>query len=210
VVLTHLHFDHCGGNTKRKEKGEGFEPTFPNALYWMGLEQYNHALNPNAREKASFFKHMILPVKDSGQLILVNREGEIAPGVSIRFYNGHTIGQMIPFINYNGKTVVYLGDLMPAAAHIPLAWIISYDMRPEQTLEEKAAFLKEALEKEPKFHKPYLETTLVHNRETNEMTLRAGHLNFSYYPLKKDGTPARRKEKSYIMFTHCPFCGEKY
>ena len=146
VILTHLHFDHCGGNIKRKENGDGFEPTFPNAMYWMGMEQYNNALNPNAREKASYFKHMILPVKDSGQLILVNREGEIMPGISIKFFNGHTIGQMIPYINYNGKTLVYMGDLMPAAAHIPLSWIIAYDMRPEQTLEEKEAFLKEAVE----------------------------------------------------------------
>ncbi len=146
VVLTHLHFDHCGGNVKRRDNGEGFEPSFPNAMYWMGMEQYNNALNPNAREKASYFKHMILPVKDSGQLILVNREGEICQGVSIKFFNGHTIGQMIPFINYNDRTIVYMGDLIPATAHIPLSWIIAYDMRPEQTLEEKEAFLKEAAE----------------------------------------------------------------
>lgn len=92
VILTHLHFDHCGGNVKRKADGTGFEAAFPNAKYWINGEQYNCSMQPNTREKASFYPYMVSAVADSGQMILIDKEVEIVPGISLRFYNGHTDG----------------------------------------------------------------------------------------------------------------------
>lgn len=152
VILTHLHFDHCGGAV---EIVDGKLVTaFKNATYWSNEEHWNWAVNPNAREKASFLKENILPIQESGQLkfVEVNKPSEhrlaetkFSENISIRFVSGHTESMMLPQINCNGKTIVYMADLLPSAAHIPLPYVMGYDMFPLTTLNEKKAFLDEAV-----------------------------------------------------------------
>ena len=146
VILTHLHFDHCGGSILRKD-GE-LVTAFPNAKYWSNERHWKWATEPNAREKASFLKENILPIQASGQLhmIEVNEKGltPFTKNISIRFAFGHTDAMMLPQINYNGRTYVYMADLLPAAAHVPLPYVMAYDMFPLKTLEEKRDFLEEA------------------------------------------------------------------
>ncbi len=146
MILTHLHFDHCGGSIKYNEDKSGYELAFRNATYWTSRQQYEWAVQPNRRESASFLKENIIPIEESGQLKLIEAEGEILPNIRVKIYNGHTEGQVIPFINYNGNTVVFMADLLPSVAHIPLPWIMAYDTRPLITLEEKKTFFKEAVE----------------------------------------------------------------
>jgi len=155
VFLTHLHFDHCGGSIKRE--GDKLVPAFKNATYWSNALHWKWATEPNAREKASFLKDNILPIQESGQLQFIDiseNEKELVPryasgiidNLSLLIVNGHTGAMMLPEINYNGKTVVYMADLLPSAAHIPLPYVMGYDMFPLTTLNEKQAFLNEALE----------------------------------------------------------------
>lgn len=148
MFLTHLHFDHCGGSVKYNESRTGFELTFPNANYWISATQWNWAMNANKRESASFLKENIKPIEESGKLNLFDKEGELFPNFKVKFFNGHTEGQAIPFINYKGKTVVFTSDLLPTAAHLPIPWVMSYDTRPLITLDEKENFLNEAVEKQ--------------------------------------------------------------
>ncbi len=144
VFLTHLHFDHCGGAIKRD--GDKLVPTFPNAIYWSNEKHWEAAVNPNDREKASFLKENILPLKETGQLRLI--EGSDGTNwiqnIDIRIVNGHTDAMMLPQINYNGTTVLYCADLLPSAAHISMPWVMAYDMRPLDTLKEKQQILTEA------------------------------------------------------------------
>ena len=150
VLLTHLHFDHCGGAIVRNEAGQ-LVPAFANATYWSNEEHWQWATQPNAREKASFLKENILPIAQTGQLSMVPvpQQGTVPfddiPGLHIRFAHGHTRAMMLPQITYHGQTLVYMADLLPAAAHIPLPWVMGYDMFPLTTLQEKEAFLTEAL-----------------------------------------------------------------
>jgi len=146
VILTHLHFDHCGGSVDRV--AEKLVPAFKNAVYWSNERHWNWAAKPNEREKASFLKENILTIQEHGQLKFVpDEEGyQLFENVKIRFVNGHTDAMMLPQINYNGRTVVYMADLLPATFHIPLPYVMAYDMFPLTTLNEKKSFLKEALE----------------------------------------------------------------
>lgn len=144
VILTHLHFDHCGGAVTKDENGS-LQPAFPNARYHVSEIQWTAATQPNAREKASFLKENILPIQESGQLDFVENNQYISENVSIRLFHGHTAGQVVPFITYNNQTLVYIADVIPAVANIPLAWITAYDMEPTKALEEKQDFLKEAV-----------------------------------------------------------------
>jgi len=146
VFLTHLHFDHVGGAVIRE--GEKLIPTFKNATYWSNQKHWDWATNPNAREKASFLKENILPLQESGQLKFIeNKEGvNFTKDIKVRFANGHTDAMMLLQINYEGKTLVYMADLLPSVGHIPLPYVMAYDMFPIKTLNEKAAFLKEAVE----------------------------------------------------------------
>ncbi|MCX6286917.1 MAG: MBL fold metallo-hydrolase [Bacteroidetes bacterium] len=144
VILTHLHFDHAGGAVRWNSDKTDYTLTFKNATYWTSRRQWEWATNPNNREKASFLKENILPIKEKGKLNLVEENTEIYPGIKLRMFFGHTEGQVIPHISYGGKTVVYMADLLPSAAHIPLPYVMSYDTRPLVTLEEKEAFMKEA------------------------------------------------------------------
>lgn len=146
VILTHLHFDHCGGAIDYDENRTKLQPAFPNATYYVCKAQWKAATHPNDREKASFLEENILPIEKSGRLSLVEEAGELMPNVEVRLFNGHTDGQLIPFIKYNGKTLVYVADFIPAAVHVPMAWVPSYDLRPLVTLDEKDSFYREALE----------------------------------------------------------------
>jgi glyoxylase-like metal-dependent hydrolase (beta-lactamase superfamily II) len=153
AFLTHLHFDHCGGSISRE--GDKLVPTFKNATYWSNKEHWDWAVNPNDREKASFLKENILPIEESGQLKLIevaggknNRLGETSftENISVRFVSGHTEAMMLPQIKYKDRTMVFMADLLPSQGHIPLPYIMGYDMFPLTTLNEKKSFLKEALE----------------------------------------------------------------
>ena len=150
VFLTHLHFDHCGGCIINNPNGNGYLPTFKNAKFWTNENHWNWAVNPNAREKASFLKENILPMQDSGQLNFIKKTTKDSFQTSseldfgIFFADGHTEKQMIPRIDYKGKTLVFAADLLPTAGHIPLPYVMGYDTRPLLTLDEKAQFLNEA------------------------------------------------------------------
>ena len=146
VVLTHLHADHCGGGIKKKEEGTGFELTFPEATYHVSRTQWEWAVKNNAREEDAFLEENIIPIMDSGHLSLVDEEGELFPGFSLRMCYGHTPGLMLPEIKYHDKTLVYTGDLIPTVAHIPVIWNMSYDIESLKTIGEKEKLLKDALD----------------------------------------------------------------
>ncbi len=147
VLLTHLHFDHCGGSIVRE--GEQLVPAFKNATYWSNEQHWKWAIQPNEREKASFLKENILPIKESGRLKFAEVKDStsiIDDAITLKFAYGHTEAMMLPVINYNGKTIVYMADLLPSAAHIPLPYVMGYDMFPLTTLNEKKSFLQEAFD----------------------------------------------------------------
>lgn len=148
VFLTHLHADHCGGAVKFNRNGNGYELVFPNAVYHVSRIQWEWAAKNNLREADSFLEENILPIEQSGRLNLVDEECELFPGFFVRMCSGHTPGLMIPEIHYDGKTLVYTGDLIPTMAHIPLIWNMSYDIESLKTIEEKEGLLTEALEKD--------------------------------------------------------------
>lgn len=146
VFLTHLHFDHCGGAVRWNSSKTGYELSFPNARYWSNEAHWNWAIHPNAREKASFLKENLLPIQESGQLHFVSRDigsfqKNTALGFDVLFVDGHTEKQMIPHINYKGKTLVFMADLLPTVGHLPLPYVMGYDIRPLETLTEKGLFL---------------------------------------------------------------------
>lgn len=148
VFLTHLHFDHCGGSVRYCDHDrKTFEMTFRNATYWSNGDHWAWATDPNPREKASFLKENIQPIRESGQLEFIDPDkGSPFNSFDILYANGHTDKQMIPRIQYRDKVIVFAADLLPSKGHIPLPYVMSYDTRPLVTLEEKAAFLREAVE----------------------------------------------------------------
>lgn len=147
VFLTHLHFDHCGGSIEKLEDGS-LVPAFKNATYWSNKAHWEWAVNPNDREKASFLKENILPIQESGKLKFIDTvDGvDFTDHIKIRFAFGHTDAMMLPQINYRGKTILYMADMLPSIGHIPMPYVMSYDMFPLKTLNEKKKFLTEALE----------------------------------------------------------------
>lgn len=155
VILTHLHFDHCGGAIIRE--GDSLVPAFPNATYWSNRKHWDWAIHPNDREKASFLKENIEPIAVSGQLQFIEphpsidgnsflQETPFSENISILFTNGHTESMMLPKIRYKDRTIVFMADLLPSVGHIPLPYIMAYDMFPFTTLAEKKQFLEKALE----------------------------------------------------------------
>jgi glyoxylase-like metal-dependent hydrolase (beta-lactamase superfamily II) len=148
VILTHLHFDHCGGAIAWNTQKDGYRPVFKNAIYWSNAPHWQWATIPNAREKASFLAENILPIQESGQLKFVERSGsfstEVFPNIDLLFVDGHTDSMMIPHIKYKGRTIVFMADLLPSVGHIPLPYVMGYDTRPLITLEEKGNFLDTA------------------------------------------------------------------
>ncbi|MFN3756886.1 MAG: MBL fold metallo-hydrolase [Flavobacterium sp.] len=149
VFMTHLHFDHCGGSINWNNNRTGYEPAFKNAKFWTNENHWKWATEPNAREKASFLKENLLPMQESGQLHFIERpEGDFKQnselGFDILFVDGHTEKQMIPHIHYKGKTIVFCGDLLATAGHVPVPYVMGYDTRPLLTLDEKAKFMNKA------------------------------------------------------------------
>lgn len=149
VFLTHLHFDHCGGSIEWNKNKTGYQPAFKNAIYWSNENHWQWATKPNAREKASFLTENIHPIEASGQLQFLslpenNYLKNPGLGFDLLFADGHTEKQMIPHIQYQEKTLVFMADLLPTVGHIPLAYVMGYDVRPLITLDEKAKFLAKA------------------------------------------------------------------
>jgi glyoxylase-like metal-dependent hydrolase (beta-lactamase superfamily II) len=143
VVLSHLHFDHCGGSIVRS--GDQLVPAFKNATFWSNQRHWKWATEPNDREKASFLKENILPIQQSGQLKFIETHPNDFPSsIMVRQAFGHTDAMMLPEVQYKGKTIVFMADLLPSAGHIPLPYVMAYDMFPLTTLNEKKAFLTEA------------------------------------------------------------------
>ena len=148
VFLTHLHFDHCGGAIEWNAQRTILQPAFKNAKFWSNDKHWKWATEPNAREKASFLKENINPIKESGQLNFIHSNYKDQIGFDILFMDGHTEKQMLPMLTYQGKTIVFMADLLPTIGHIPLPYVMGYDTRPLLTIKEKAAFLNLAADKE--------------------------------------------------------------
>ena len=163
VILSHLHFDHCGGSTYYDEAGE-LQLTFPDAKHHVPKKHWETANNPNAREKASFFKENIKPMEESGRLNLVDEHHQYEEGLSAIPVNGHTISQQLPKIEAGGKVLVFAADLLPTHIHVPLPWVMGYDMRPVDTLNEKERILNTAADENWYFY-------LEHDAEKEVITV---------------------------------------
>lgn len=151
VFLTHLHFDHCGGAIEIDKASGQFRPAFPNAIFWTNERHWQWATKPNPREKASFLTENILPIKESGQLQFIERHGDVSPtalGFEVIFVDGHTDSMMLPLIQWNGRKYCYAADLLPTVGHIPLPYVMGYDTRPLITMDEKARFLRTAVDEQ--------------------------------------------------------------
>ena len=144
VFLTHLHFDHCGGSIQWNKNQTGYEPAFKNAKFWSNQEHWNWATHPNPREKASFLQENILPIQESGQLNFISEKSFQQVGFDVLKMDGHTEKQMLPKVFYQGKTIIFMADLLPTIGHIPVPYVMGYDTRPLLTIKEKEAFLSEA------------------------------------------------------------------
>jgi glyoxylase-like metal-dependent hydrolase (beta-lactamase superfamily II) len=146
VILTHLHFDHAGGSTFR-ENGV-LKPTFPNAKYYVQKAHWRQAMNPTIKDRGSFMPDDYMPLVEDGVLEFVEGEFEIFPQISLVTVNGHTAAQQLPKISDGKTTLLYCCDLFPTTSHIPLPYIMAYDLRPLTTLEEKTKVLSRAEEEQ--------------------------------------------------------------
>lgn len=145
VIITHWHFDHAGGATIRTDSGQ-FAPRFPNAHYWVQQQHLESALKPNAREKASFFPENILPILESGQLKTISPTAKIHPNIELIIVDGHTDAMQLPLITYQNRKILFVADLIPTTGHVPLPYVMSYDVRPLQTLLEKELWLEKLVQ----------------------------------------------------------------
>ncbi|GAA3949504.1 MBL fold metallo-hydrolase [Chitinophaga oryziterrae] len=176
VFLTHLHFDHCGGSIIRE--GDKLVPAFKNATYWSNPQHWQWATQPNDREKASFLKENILPIQESGQLKFIEQRENIAfcPNFQVRFVHGHTDAMMLPQLRYKDRTILYMADLLPSTGHIPIPYVMAYDMFPLTTLGEKKRFFQEAADNNYVLfleHDPLIECCTL---QVTEKGIRAGDL----------------------------------
>jgi glyoxylase-like metal-dependent hydrolase (beta-lactamase superfamily II) len=169
VLFTHLHFDHSGGAVTKDEAGN-LVPTFPNATYWTNEAHWNWAMNPNIREKASYLHDNFVPIQEAGLLKFIDFDdkNEVEwEGIQLRLLYGHTDSMMMPIIPYGNTKLVYCADLIPSMHHLGLPYVMSYDIRPLETLKEKKKLLDEALEQDWKLffeHDPVNETcSLIKN-----------------------------------------------
>jgi glyoxylase-like metal-dependent hydrolase (beta-lactamase superfamily II) len=143
IIITHLHFDHAGGATKTGDNDENI-PTFLDATYHISKENWDAAVKPNPRDKASYLSENFIPIQDYGILNLVDSNAEILPGVSGIRVDGHTPGQQLVKVESDGDILVFCGDLIPLKSHLKLPWIMGYDLHALQTLKEKTRFLNQA------------------------------------------------------------------
>ena len=144
VVLTHLHFDHCGYSTLKNEETGEIYPAFPNATYWVSRKQWDNFLHPNTLEKDSYFIENMKAIADNGQLRLIDTDTELCPDIDLRLFDGHTPGQIVPYIHTPGQTFVFAGDVIPLAASVSPEWISAYDTFPVTSYQEKVRMLEEA------------------------------------------------------------------
>lgn len=168
MVLTHLHFDHCGGSIKWNADRTKYETTFKNATYWIAEKHWQEAIMPNPREKASFLKENILPIEESGQLKLLKAGEKFHEEIDLLYTVGHTNNMMHPIIPYQNTKLIYLADLIPTMAHIPTPYVMGYDVRPLDTMIEKTNVLKQAAENNYLLyfeHDPFNEMCTVHETE---------------------------------------------
>jgi glyoxylase-like metal-dependent hydrolase (beta-lactamase superfamily II) len=176
VFLTHFHFDHVGGALMLNQESK-IVPTFPNATYWTNEVHYKYAAEPNAREKASFLKENFVPLKDQGLLAFIDYQKDDLTwmdGIKVRFVNGHTSAQMLLLIDQGIETIVFCADLIPSSWHIPLPYIMAYDMQPMLTLDEKQRLLDEAIEGKWRLffeHDPLTESGFVVKHENGKYGL---------------------------------------
>ncbi|MEA5259127.1 MBL fold metallo-hydrolase [Arcicella aquatica] len=147
VILSHLHFDHCGGAVKWNADRTHFEMTFKNARYWTHSEHFEEAMDPNPREKATFFKENILPIQQAGQLFFTDKAIEKPfDNIAILTADGHTEKMLMPLVTYQDKKILFIADTIPSSSHIPVPYVMGYDVRPLQTMEEKSTLLNKAVE----------------------------------------------------------------
>lgn len=147
VLFSHLHFDHCGGGVQWNSDRTGYALTFPNAKYWTHSAHWQSAVSPNARERATFLKENIMPIQEAGQLFFSDKvENPFGPNVQPLYVDGHTEKMTMFKMAYKGKTVVFMADTIPSSAHLPLPYVMGYDIRPLETMKEKEWLLKEALD----------------------------------------------------------------
>ena len=176
MFFTHLHFDHCGGGVSKVS--EKLALTFKNAVYWSNADHWKWATEPNPREKASFLKENIDPIKESGHLQFIDPIGKSPfSQFELFFASGHTDKMMLPMINYKGKTICFMADLIPSASHIPLPYVMGYDTRPLITMEEKERFLNAAADKN---YVLYLEHDPIHECCTVQRTERGIKLDKTF------------------------------
>ncbi len=142
VIFTHLHFDHVGGAVVFNPENKNTKALFPNATYYCSKAQWDWAINPNPREKASYHPENYMSLYESGKLQFIMKEGSFADGISILITNGHTQGQVIPVIDYKGRKIIFMADFISAVPNIPIAYIPSYDVQPLLSLKEKTDFLE--------------------------------------------------------------------
>jgi glyoxylase-like metal-dependent hydrolase (beta-lactamase superfamily II) len=174
VVLTHLHFDHCGGATRNNERGEPV-PSFPHARYWLGRRQWENLRNPNILEKDSIFAENIVPVSEAGLLQLVDEDTQICEGFGLKLFDGHSYGQLVACIDAgNAGIYAFPGDLVPTAAHVSLEWLSAYDICALTSAEEKRRFLTEA-EKES--------YTLIYSHDSVHSMSKVKKMNDNFLPL---------------------------
>lgn len=179
VILTHLHFDHVGGAVKYNTDKSVLVPTFSNATYWSNTSHWEWATNPNPRERASFLKENILPIKESGQLKFIENEKSPFTNIDFIHVNGHTEQMMLPVIHYKNQKIIYAADLIPSSYHLPLPWVMSYDVRPLLTMQEKESVLKQAAEEKCILlfeHDPTYEAAVVEQTEKGVKILERGDL----------------------------------